>query len=333
VRLYPLKFYEILKPKIWGGRALEAIVGKRLPEGRQIGESWELVDHFDDVSVVRNGLLEGQGLREIWRRDPKGVLGEALAGRKFKEFPLLVKFIDASDVLSVQVHPDEKYAEKHDARGESGKDETWYVMAADKGAELIVGLREGLGRDEFKKAVKEGRVDECLNRIRVKAGDVIHITAGTVHAIGKGIVVCEIQQTSDATYRLWDWGRVDETGKPRPLHSEDALRVIDFDRGPVKALVPVEESKEPVERLLLDRCEVYAIERISGTAQFMERSEGGCFQILVCTGGSGSIFADGDRLAYSAGDTVLVPAAVGEVAVEPAEPTSFLKAYIPEVHR
>jgi mannose-6-phosphate isomerase len=329
LRLYPLKFCEIFKPKIWGGRAIESVLGKRLPPGEKIGESWELADHFGDVSIVRNGHLEGQTLRFIWRKDPKAILGEALAQRKFREFPLLVKFIDAAEDLSVQVHPDQAYVEKHDSGGESGKNESWIVLAATRGAELVAGLRQGVGREELKSAAKNGTVGECLNRVRVKAGDVIHIGAGTVHSIGKGILVCEIQQTSDATYRIWDYGRLGADGKPRPLHIEDALRVTDFGLGPVAPLSPVEQSREPVGRSTLDACPSYVIERITLASGHTEACPEGRFSIMVCTEGSGSMLADGDRVSYARGDTFLVPAAVHSIVLEPAEQTAFLKAYLP----
>jgi mannose-6-phosphate isomerase len=327
LRLYPLKFYEILKAKIWGGRAIEAAFSKVLPPGEKMGESWEVSDHFDDVSVVRNGALEGMRLRELWRGSPKEVLGEAVAAAKPREFPLLVKFIDASEILSVQVHPDQEYAKRKDPKGESGKNEAWYVVAAEEGSYLVAGLKKGVSRDDFKRATKDGGVESCLNKVKVKAGDVVHVASGTVHAIGKGILIWEVQQTSDATYRIWDWGRMGADGKPRELHVDDALSVIDFARGPVGTVAPSKVEDDRCERSVLDKCESFVIERLDCEKRFAEQSAPGRFFIFTCISGSGSILSDGDRCPYAAGDTILVPAAVESVLVEPAEKSVILKAY------
>jgi len=329
VRPYPFKFYEIYKSKIWGGRRMESALGKRLAPEVQIGESWELVDHFDDVSVVRGGLLEGVPLRELWKDAPSSILGKPLAGRKFKEFPLLVKFIDASGTLSVQVHPDEAYAREHDPAGESGKNEAWYVVSAGEGAELTAGLADGVSRKDFKRLLDGGQVEECLNRVKVKPGDLIHIAAGTVHSIGPGILILEIQQTSDATYRVWDWGRTGQDGKPRPLHVEHALKVIDFSRGPVGPAAAGQEPEENGKPVVVDRCDEFVIEKVTGDKGFALASAGDRFSILVCVSGSGSLLAEGERYSCAAGDTILLPAAIDAVAIEPAEKIVFLRAYIP----
>jgi len=331
VRLYPLRFYEIYKPKIWGGRALETVLGKSLPAGETVGESWELSDHFDDLSVVRNGALEGMTLRDVWRKAAADVLGRDIASKKPKEFPLLVKFIDAQEDLSLQVHPDEKYAREHDEKGEFGKNEAWYVITAKSGAELILGVREGTTKDQLKRLLDAGRIEEALSRTRVKAGDLVHVSAGTLHAIGAGILLCEIEESSDATYRVWDWGRTGEDGKPRPLHVNHALNVMDFARGPVKPEKPADSGDGDVKRQILDRCESFAIERIVAEKRFTETAPDGRFYIFVCVGGSGSIVAEGQRFPYVLGDTILVPAVLEPVAVEPAEPCTLLKTYVPRV--
>jgi len=328
VRPYPLKFYEIYKPKIWGGRRMEQVLGKSLPAGAGIGESWEISDHFDDVSVIRNGALEGATLRETWRRDAQAVLGKAFGKRQFQYFPLLVKFIDASEILSVQVHPDDAYAKKYDPNGDEGKHEAWYILDAAPGARLVAGVKEGVTKGDFKRMLEEGRVEECLHSFKVKAGDLIHIAPGTVHAIGSGILLCEIQQTSDATYRIWDWGRMGSDGRPRPLHMDHALEVIDFERGPVKPLAACGTTEGEAEQCVLDKCEFFVVERVSAEKRFTEASPPERFHVLVCIEGGGSILADGDRHAYSKGDTMLVPGATGQIAVEPTEKTVFLKAYM-----
>jgi len=326
--LYPLKFYEIYKGKIWGGRKIEAVLGKNLPQGKLVGESWEISDHFDDMSVIRNGALEGKTLREVWQADPKGVLGKCYREGHCKYFPLLVKFIDASQDLSVQVHPDDAYAAKFDPNCDSGKNEAWYVLAAEPGARITTGMKKGVTQEEFKRLLAAGSFGDCLNSFEAKAGQVIHVAAGTVHALGKGILICEIQQTSDATYRIWDWGRVDENGKPRPLHITHALDVIDFARGPVGPVDAKEMPGSPGRRLL-DTCEFFVIEGIEALEKFTETGPAESFFILICIGGSGSIVAEGERYSYALGDTVLVPAAVKQVRVEPGEASRFLKTYIP----
>jgi mannose-6-phosphate isomerase len=326
--LYPLKFYEIYKPKVWGGKAI-AVLGKTLPSD-DIGESWDLTDHFDDVSVVRNGPLEGRSLREVWREDPVGILGGELAERGFGEFPLLVKFIGASAWLSVQVHPDEEYAVESDPGGESAKNEVWVVLSAEPGARLVAGVHEGTTKESLRGALDDGSLEKSLAYVDVTAGDVVHVAAGTVHSLGPGLVIAEIQQSSDATYRIWDWERVGDDGKPRPLHVEHAINVIDFDRGPVGTVEPRVVDDGPCRREILDECEHFVIERVSAEESFEPVLPGDRFSILVCIEGEGGIVAGGRRWSYSPGDTILLPAALGAVSVDTGGKSVFLVAYIPK---
>ncbi|HQM53473.1 MAG TPA: class I mannose-6-phosphate isomerase, partial [bacterium] len=223
VPLYPLRFEPICKEKVWGGRRIEGVYGRPLAPGARVGESWEIADHGGDVSRVAEGPLAGRSLRELVAEDPERILGEALAARRFDRFPLLFKLLDASAHLSVQVHPPDGYAAGHE-RGEWGKTELWYVAAAERGAALLCGLRPGLGREELTRALAEGRVDGCLRRIAVKPGDALFVPAGMVHAVCAGVLLFEIEENSDVTYRLFDWGRAG-----RPLHLAKALEVVDFD--------------------------------------------------------------------------------------------------------
>ncbi len=327
--LYPLKFYEIYKPKIWGGDAIGARLGKNLVAGARVGESWELCDHFDDVSVVRNGPLEGRTLRRIWHDSPEELLGPSLAARGYAEFPLLVKFIDAAKMLSVQVHPDESYAARQDPTGESGKNEAWYILAAAPGAQLVAGLKSGTSRDTFEKLLGSGSIEECLNYVDVSPGDVVHISAGTVHAVGPGILFCEVQQSSDATYRIWDWDRPGCDGKRRPLHIDDALNVIDFDLGPVAPRKHVSTGHDHESRLVVDDCPFFRIERIDVSEPVVETEPHDRFSILVCLAGQGGIVCEGERYSYALGDTLLLPAALAPARIEPARISTFLKVYIP----
>ena len=221
IQLYPLTFYPIYKEKIWGGRKLQELFDRQLPAGL-IGESWDVAAHSNGTSVVVDGPLAGKNLGELvssYGRDLVDV----------DTFPLLVKLIDAQQDLSVQVHPDDVYVKNH-TNERWGKTEWWYVIYADPGAWIIWGLKPGVTKQQFAKAVEAGgeEILACLNKVPVKPGEVYPISAGLVHALGAGVVVAEIQQNSDTTFRIYDWDRLDETGQSRELHVEQALETIDF---------------------------------------------------------------------------------------------------------
>ena len=222
--LYPLTFRPIFKERVWGGRNLERLYGKDLPAGTVIGESWEVCDRPGDVSVVANGPLAGKDLHWLVENFHTNLLGDAKleAGR----FPLLIKLLDAQDALSLQVHPPaHKAAELHG----DPKTEMWFIAEAEAGAQLHVGLKRGVMRSDFERKIKDGSVAECFHNVPVKAGDAMFLPSGRVHAIGAGLVIFEIQQNSDTTYRVFDWNRVGLDGKPRALHIEQSLASIDFD--------------------------------------------------------------------------------------------------------
>ena len=223
--LYPLKFQPILKDKIWGGTKLKTIFGKPAQTDK-LGESWELSGYEGDESVVENGFLAGNNLTELIEIYMGELIGDKVYEQFGMSFPLLFKLIDANENLSIQVHPgDEVAAERH---GSFGKTEMWYVVDADPGAELIIGFTKDCTRDEYVDALENDQVEELLQNVPVKKGDVFFIPAGLVHAIGKGVVVAEIQQSSDITYRIYDYKRVDDHGNERDLHTAEALDVIDF---------------------------------------------------------------------------------------------------------
>ena len=223
---YPIKFKALYKDYVWGGRNLPRI-GKEIPEEGKVAESWELSCHKNGTSVIANGIFEGTELTGLIEKYGRQVIGTALDEKHVKKFPLLIKFIDANDRLSVQVHPTDEYAFVHE-NGELGKNEMWYIISAEPGATLVAGVKEGVTKEIFAKAIEEGKVEECLNSIAVKEGDIINIPAGLVHAIGKGIILAEVQQNSDTTYRVYDYGRLGADGKPRELHVEKSLETIDF---------------------------------------------------------------------------------------------------------
>ena len=221
--LYPLIFRPIFKERVWGGRAIERLYGKKLPVGVPIGESWEISDRPGDASVIANGPLAGKDLRWLMENYGRELLGGAksASGR----FPLLIKILDAQEKLSLQVHPPAHKAAE--LKGEP-KTEAWYIADAAPGAELYVGLKNGVTRAEFETKIKTGAVAECFHRVPVKAGDTMFLPSGRVHAIGDGLVIFEIQQNSDTTYRVFDWHRVGLDGKPRELHVAESLASIDF---------------------------------------------------------------------------------------------------------
>lgn len=221
--LYPLTFHPILKERVWGGRNLERLYQKPLPQGQPIGESWEIADHGHDVSVIANGPLAGQTLRFLMEQHRRDVLGHAAAPSG--PFPLLVKILDATDTLSVQVHPPATVAAQ---LGGEPKTEMWYIADATGEAALYAGLKAGTSRAEFERRIQDGTVAECLHRIPVKTGDAMFLPSGRLHAIGAGNVIFEIQQNSDTTYRVFDWNRLGLDGRPRDLHVAASLASIDF---------------------------------------------------------------------------------------------------------
>ena len=220
--LYPLAFHPRFKERVWGGRRLGEFFGKPLPSGTPIGESWEIVDRSGDASVIANGPLAGRDLRWLMEHHAADLLGPNPPER----FPLLAKIIDANQDLSVQVHPPASVAEQ---LGGEPKTETWYVIHASPGARIYAGLRTGVTRDTFAAAINEGTVEDCLHALPVKPGDALHLPSGRLHALGRGVMVFEIQQNSDTTYRVYDWNRPGLNGQPRELHLQPALASIHFD--------------------------------------------------------------------------------------------------------
>lgn len=304
--LYPLQFRPLLKERIWGGHILTDMRGgaKRKTAGdAPIGESWEISGVEGDVSVITGGFLKGNSLQEAIEVYMGELVGDGVFARFGEEFPLLVKYIDAQDRLSVQVHPtDELSRVRH---GAYGKTEMWYILDCEPGAELLIGFREGVDRKMYERAVAEGTVGELLNRVPVKPGDAWFIPAGTVHAIGKGILIAEIQQTSDVTYRVFDWNRTDGNGNPRELHTELAVDAIDFS-APVRRVT----QDPPAGRAALLVESPYFTTNLVDVAARTERNlaERDSFTIYICTAGELTLTAPGGTLPLSSGGIVLIPA-------------------------
>ena len=322
-----MKMQPVLKEKVWGGRRLAQVLGKRLPPDVPIGESWELADHPHGTSTVAEGSLAGRSLREVLERHGEAVLGRGPAARGWaKRFGLLIKFIDASDRLSVQVHPDDAYAAKH-APGESGKTECWVIVHAEPEAWLVRGLVPGTTRARFAEAIKTGDLEPVLKRQGVKAGDFVWLPAGTVHAIGPGIVLAEVQQNSDVTYRVYDWGRVGLDGKPRALHVADALRATNFSgeeppsggRGRT-----ADETGLAIEHLA--DSSAFSLSRVRLDRRPWAAETGGMFAALVVLAGRARLSSAEGGMDIVQGDTVLVPADAGEYVFDAAERLEVLIA-------
>jgi len=321
--LYPLKFQPVLKEKIWGGNKLKELFNK-VTDAENIGESWELSGIDGDESVVMNGFLAGNSLTELIEVYMGDLVGDKIYERFGLSFPLLFKLIDSNDKLSIQVHPnDEIAAQRHNS---FGKTEMWYVVAAEPGAELVIGFKNDCSRDEYLDALDTGNVEDLLQNVPIKKGDVFFIPAGLVHAIGKGAVIAEIQQSSDITYRIYDYKRVDDKGNERELHTQQALDVIRFE--PSKN-PKTEYQTKPNELTPLVSCEYFTTNLVSFDRP-LTRNYGrlDSFVAYMCVEGSFVISVSGEKTTVDTGETVLVPASVIEVDLIPDRPTKFLEVYI-----
>jgi mannose-6-phosphate isomerase len=326
VPLYPLRFTPILRRLIWGGRRLGTVLHKPIGDASDYAESWEISDYRESVSVLENGSLAGSTLRELIQWYNPGLLGSALSG--LDHFPLLVKYIDAHQDLSVQVHPDDEKGRR--LAGDSGKTETWVILEADPGSLIYAGLKRGVSRSELADAIRSGGVEPLLHRVEAKAGDCILIESGTAHAIGAGVLLAEIQQTSDATFRVYDWGRVGPDGKPRTLHIEQALESIDFERGPVEPIRPrVDALPGGGACEHLSRSAYFALGRLNlSQATPVGRSDR--FTILMSLAGSFEIRSRAETVRVEFGQTALLPAALSVSEIVPHGECQILTCIVPE---
>ena len=301
--LYPIKLKAPLKDYLWGGTRLRDEYGKET-DMEKVAESWELSCHHDGESVIAEGEDKGLTLREYIEREGKQVLGSRC--EKLTEFPLLIKFIDARDSLSVQVHPDNEYAER--VEGEQGKTEMWYIMDAEPGAKLIYGFEKEISKDEFRSRIEDGNLLEVCSQVPVKKGDVFFIEAGTLHAIGAGILICEVQQSSNSTYRVYDYGRVGADGKSRPLHIGKALAVTKRKRLPLDTKpLAVFDLFKGCRASLLAKCDyftTYHLE-IEGKAEFGAPEKS--FQSLTVLAGKLKLACCGREMELGKGETAFLP--------------------------
>ncbi len=311
MHIYPFRFWPIYKQRIWGGQKLRQVFGKDIPSGEKIGESWELADLPDDKSVIENGDLAGRTLADVIRKYPEDITGN----EDFKlPFPLLIKFLDAQDILSVQVHPDSQ-ACKLMGKGEP-KTECWYIIDAKPGAVIYKGLNKGVTREQFAQAIKDGTVAELLTRVPVEAGQCHFLPAGTAHSIGAGLLIAEIQTPSDTTYRVFDFNRVDDTGKPRPLHIEEALQSIHFD-------ISGEDLPVTTVGRLVD-CEYFKVDKGHQVRGGEVLLSPGKMKTLIFISGYGAISSAKEGSAeFKAGDCLLIPASY-EGVMKFADDTQYL---------
>ncbi|MBM3998348.1 MAG: class I mannose-6-phosphate isomerase [Planctomycetes bacterium] len=299
--LCPLRFEPFFRRYLWGGRRLESILGKPLGPGDDYAESWEVADHGPDQSVVRDGPFAGMRLADL-----RNEYGERLLGRRSggDRFPLLFKFLDAQRPLSVQVHPGDAMAATLDPP-DLGKTEAWIVIHAEPGSRIFAGLEPGTDRSTFEKALRHGDVERFLHSIEPRVGDCVFLPAGVVHAIGAGLVIAEIQQSSDTTFRLFDWNRLGPGGRPRTLHIDQGLRAIDFDHGPVERVTPVPTDEPGRERLIA--CPYFIVDRVMGTEPRAVGGDGRFHMVAVLKGRADVVFP-GNRFPIAFGETALIPA-------------------------
>ena len=324
--LYPLRFEPIFQYRPWGGRRLASLLRAPLPGSGPIGEAWLLSDRDDHPSLVADGPLAGRTIAQLIKESPEQVMG-TLAGR-FSRFPLLLKFLDARDTLSVQVHPSDQQA-NYLPPGERGKTEAWVVLDAKPEDRIYAGLKPGTTAEGLRRAIANGTVPDQLASFTPQVGDAVLLEAGTVHALGGGVVF-EVQENSDVTFRLYDWDRVDSrTGKLRELQVEQAIACTDFSRGAVRPVAPAVEEVKPVLRERLFTCEFFGLRRHSGSAAFTVGAAGAP-RVLVCLAGEGQVEHDGAGHGFGRGDVLLLPAVVGACPCTPSGAVTLLEVSVPE---
>ena len=317
----PLRFISHFRALVWGGRGLGESLGKQLPTGDAYGESWEVSDHDSHPSVIADGPFAGQTLRDLMQRD-----SAALLGTQRERFPWLVKFLDAHDWLSVQVHPDDTAAVQL-WPGEGGKTEAWFILEARPGSRVYAGLLPDIDERALREALTAGHVADCLHSFEPTPGDCLFLPAGTVHAVGGGVLMAEVQETSDATFRLFDWNRVDALGRARELHIDKAIACIDWQAGPVNP-IHIPGYPDGVGEVPLVRCAYFDLDyhclrdsRILNTMPTM--------RVVLILHGRGHYDADGSRHGLAPGDTLLFPAGMELVTLEPHGSLGLLTVRMP----
>ena len=318
---YPMTFEPVYKDYLWGGSRIPETFNRKVPEGIY-AESWEISDHDDGMSVVSNGELEGKSIREILEENPQGIMGTAVKGT---QFPLLIKLIDAKQKLSVQVHPNDQTAATF---GGEAKTEMWYMLG-DNPTQVYCGLNDGVTKESFQQAVANGTSGDTMRPVPVVKESAVFVRGGRVHAIDEGCLILEIQQNSNTTYRLYDWGRVGADGQPRELHIDQAIDVINFDDNENPIVEPkVLIDTENFQCLDVLKCEYFQLEKLTFTASVEVPMSGKTFHALFVSEGEALIEWDGGKITAPAGTSVLVPAALPAYTL--AGHATVLRTTIPE---
>jgi len=321
--LYPIKFNPIFKEKVWGGKKLQTILNKKI-NSTKTGESWEISGVSKNVSVVNNGFLKGKNIQELINEYKSDFLGKAIYAKFGNVFPLLIKFIDASSDLSVQVHPDDKFAQKE--HGENGKNELWYIVNADLDADIVVGVKENLSKERFLNLVEQNKTKDFLNFEKIKVQDAFYIPAGRVHAIMAGTLLAEIQQSSDLTYRIFDWNRRGLDGKFRELHTELASKVVDLQKKD-NYFIEYQKNSKFTECLVSNNYFTVNVLNLDGNIK-KDYSKIDSFVVFMCITGSFSIKYNNLDYAVTKGDTFLLPAIINNVELFTNEDVQLLEIFI-----
>ena len=319
MKLYPLQFEPILKERIWGGTKLKTYLNKPITSDIT-GESWEISTVENDVSIIANGSLKGKSLNDLINEFPEALLGTKVYAQFGKQFPLLFKYLDAREDLSIQLHPNDGLAKKR--HNSFGKTEMWYVMQADADSRLIVGFREKSSPAAYLKHIHNNTIVDILDTKKVKQGDVFFLATGTIHAIGAGIVVAEIQQTSDITYRIYDFDRVDANGNKRELHVDLSLEAINYET------IEAQKHYSKVENFSNEmvNCQYFTTNFIPLDGNVTVYKHGESFTVYMCVGGEFQINLHGETYDYKKGDTVLLPACLTDFQL--SGKASILEIYI-----
>lgn len=326
---YPLRTEPLFRDYIWGGRKLQSVLEKPIPSEGVWAESWEMLDHPEHQSLVTNGELAGRTLRQIAAEQRKWLLGT----NESQALPLLLKYLDCQRVLSVQVHPADDYAQQM-SPPDLGKTEAWYIISAEPGAKLYAGLIDGITPEQLRAAITNETVESCLHEIQPQAGDCVFIPAGTVHALGAGLLVAEIQQASNTTFRLYDWGRMGADGNPRPLHIDQAMEVIDFESGPRPLQSPNPAAQTGRESLV--NCEKFVLDRLSKTPEISVAGDGK-FHLLTAPYGGAKLSWKTDSSSATTvqpetlgvGQSVMLPASMPTSTLELDADSVVLDMYLP----
>jgi len=325
----PIRIQPIFSPRLWGSRSLAPLFPEKSNLAEPLGEAW-----LTGVAChIASAPFEGKTLGAAWHEMPAGWRGTRLAS--CADFPILVKFIFPTNKLSIQVHPDDAYAARHEqAAGGRGKTEMWHAVSSEPGASLLLGLKPGTDKKKFLEALKQNTLEDVFQSHTVSEGDTFFVAPGTPHTIGPRMILCEVQEYSDLTYRVYDYGRLDDRGQPRQLHVEKAIEVMNFDAPPPSKVIPLPLPGQPdVIKTLLSACSYFATERweLRAAAQIQSALEH--FEIFVILDGTGYIHCHGARLRYQRGQCWFIPAALGKFSVQPEQKTAVIRTYVPDLPR